>query len=221
MPIGLSPDCQDLLPMPKVSDTIAAPIGVLGEPVRRGIKAIDDVHDADSLPMRRVRRMALPRGEQGRYDPTPPYELVVATGAQWPVFTTVHEIAHLLDHQGFGGGARFASRLDPRFADWRTAVAASQSLLDLADLRIAATAANLPDLVTHLSYLTEYVGLWARSYQQYIALRSGDPVLRQALDSSRTREPNKVYIPYYWDDADFASIAAAIDEVLRSRGWRP
>jgi hypothetical protein len=140
--------------MSRVSDTIPAPAGVSGEPVRRGIRAIDNVHTVDGMPTLRIKRTALPPRDQGHYDPNPPDEVVVAIGAHWPASTTVHELGHVIDHHGFGAGAAFVTRTDPRFVGWRVAVATSQALTDLANLRIAAAAASIADLVTHVSYVT-------------------------------------------------------------------
>src|SRR5262249_24701523 len=62
--------------------------------------------------------------------------------------------------------------------------------------------------------------IWARSYAQYIAVRSADGVLLRGLGPYRRRVPDRVYYPYQWDDNDFEDIAQAIETLFRRFGWR-
>jgi hypothetical protein len=61
------------------------------------------------------------------------------------------------------------------------------------------------------------VELWARSYSQYIATRSGDPDLLKGIDMQR--DPGRLYKDFHWSDEDFAPIAAAIDAMFKKLGW--
>jgi hypothetical protein len=62
--------------------------------------------------------------------------------------------------------------------------------------------------------------LWARSYAQYVAIRSGSRTLTSSLNSLRKHEPGRVYYPLQWEDADFDGIDEAIEELFRRIGWR-
>ena len=60
--------------------------------------------------------------------------------------------------------------------------------------------------------------LWARSYVQYIASRSGNEELYRTIRESQMMADSGM-IPAYWEDDDFEPIAEAMDEVFRSKGW--
>jgi hypothetical protein len=62
--------------------------------------------------------------------------------------------------------------------------------------------------------------LFARSYAQYIAVRSADQELQQSLDAFRETRTGKVYYPMQWHDDDFVAVDQAIDEILVELGWR-
>lgn len=58
------------------------------------------------------------------------------------------------------------------------------------------------------------MALWARSYAQYIAIKSKDALLIGQLDKLRIeKEPNQ------WSDSEIVSIMQAFDETFRSLGW--
>jgi len=68
-----------------------------------------------------------------------------------------------------------------------------------------------------LEYYFSSEEIWARSYSQYIAVKSQNRLLLDQLSAERN-------IPVYgdciqWDDEDFAPIAAAIDELFMEMGW--
>jgi hypothetical protein len=65
-------------------------------------------------------------------------------------------------------------------------------------------------------YLAHDAEFWARAYAQYIGTRSGNAALLAELSAMR----QGVY-PLVWDDDDFEPIAAAIDGLLREKGWLP
>ncbi len=66
--------------------------------------------------------------------------------------------------------------------------------------------------------------LWARSYTQFVAIRSGDERLRTSLNALRHKYPREmtsgaVYFPVQWDDDDFETIDLAVEGVFRRMGW--
>jgi len=73
---------------------------------------------------------------------------------------------------------------------------------------------------TYVGFLMRAPELWARSYAQYVATRSGDAILKAQLAVACERLPGMPYYPEQWDDDDFAPIAEAIDELFRGKGWR-
>lgn len=124
----------------------------------------------------------------------------------WPAMTTVHEVGHFLDHQVLGERGKFASHRAPALEGFRRAVAESAAVRSIESLPYY-----------QQGYFLEGHELWARAYAQYIATRSGSPLLKAQLDTIRTSaQPWR-----QWSDEDFAPIATAIDDVLRAKGWLP
>lgn len=201
-----------------VSSALVAPIGAEGDAIRTALAAIDGVHSDGPLPTIFVERALLRDGMQGGYGADPPYRLVVGASAIFPAFAFVHEVGHVLDHHGLGNGTAFAADASSQLARWRTAVRSSRAH---AIVNALSKSTTLPAEVTaYAAYAIRDIELWARSYQQFIALRSRDAALLQALDAHRRRPPGgKLYIPTYWDDDDFAPIAAAIEKLFRRLGW--
>ena len=56
--------------------------------------------------------------------------------------------------------------------------------------------------------------LWARSYAQYIAKKSGNQDMNAQL-----AEMQESPFPSQWSDDDFAPIMEAIDGIFRAKGW--
>ncbi len=125
-----------------------------------------------------------------------------------PITSTVHEVGHLLDAVGMGDGLDFDLLLadqytsaGPAFSEWKAAVTSSHAFRILSR--------------TGTSYEQEIAELFARSYEQYIATRSGNAALLAKI-AARRRQKTELY----WDDADFTAIAEAFDRLLTTRGLR-
>ena len=140
--------------------------------------------------------------------------------------TALHEVGHFLDHQGITKGS-FASISDPRFAQWRDAVKKSEAVSRLGELSkqpVAKTIVNGQEVEYYvdrkfLRYLSQTHEVWARSYTQYIAVKTGDPVAIAQLKKLRERKDGRLYYPAQWDDEDFQPIFDAIENLLRLLGW--
>jgi hypothetical protein len=66
------------------------------------------------------------------------------------------------------------------------------------------------------NYVLDPIELWAMSYAQWIALRSGDPDLAAQLHDQQQKHAT---YSMAWPNEDFEPIAEAMDEVFRSIGW--
>jgi len=177
--------------------------------VRAAIAAVDKVHDDGALPVTpMIGRLAPGDVALGRYTADPdgrPIQIAVRNDSRhWPALTTAHEIGHLLDHQVLGKAGEYASATSPVFKDFRSAVLASASAKDIAALP--------PHIRADFFTFREF---WARAYAQYIAAKSGDPLLRAQLVKIRTGSQGW----RQWSDEDFAPISTAIDELFRAKGW--
>jgi SPP1 gp7 family putative phage head morphogenesis protein len=173
-----------------------------------GIAAVDRVHDDGALPRIPIYGRAS-RNALGiyRYNATrgTPIEIGIRQSAQgWPAMTTVHEIGHFLDHQVLGRSGVFATNTDAALRPFLDAVQSTAAARQIAALGHRQQGDFLKP--------TE---LWARAYAQYVAVRSSDPTLLAQLDKIRTGvQPWR-----QWSDADFAPVAAAIDQLFKSKGW--
>jgi SPP1 gp7 family putative phage head morphogenesis protein len=124
----------------------------------------------------------------------------------------IHEMGHALDLQLFGrvvGNGHSVSGTDSLhgklwaqfkagdhpMGEWFAAIIAS-------DIRARVNATRYT--WAHKGYLLRPDELWARSYEQWITMRSGDPKLLKLL-----REK-----PYYWTDSEFVAISAALDKLF-------
>lgn len=188
--------------------------------------------------------------------------------------TLVHEMGHYIDNQAFypyAGGRGMGSThaawshgapearqrviakareessptapvfdqfesVDPVLAEWYDAVQATPEVDQLGS-------ASMMEMATH-KYLLSPAELWARSFAQYVALRSDDPSLMEWLRRSQNqpdtmtryrdtfdREQRKtVKVPYeakrpnylklrQWQDENFEPVAAAMDRLFDGLGW--
>ena len=170
-------------------------------------------------------------------------EIKLSRKSDAPELVMVHEVGHFLDHWGIGPGGDFATdaflwaQKEPGhdwaddFENWWLAIITSDAHLHKQELmRMSGKERN--DMILRgekapkLDYLRYLLGkreIWARSYAQYIAIRSGDPVLLQQLVESRRQRP--AYDPdqndyaEQWDDRDFTPIAEAMDKLFKTLGW--
>jgi hypothetical protein len=135
----------------------------------------------------------------------------VRPSGPWPQLTTAHEVGHLLDYTVLGEAGTFASEVHADFAEWRRAVRASEAITS-----IRATQGTVKGLHKAEYYLRGHE-MWARSYAQYIATKSGDAEMLRQLDI--IRGVGDIGHLIQWSDADFAPIAAAIENILKKKGW--
>ena len=120
--------------------------------------------------------------------------------------SAVHEIGHFLDQWSFDGTAARSGKSSyyssgEGMREWREAVARSRAYTSLS--------ASSKDPAYELSW-TE---LLARSYEEFIAERSGNATLLAKI--AARRDSNR---DLYWDEADFAPISEALERLLRTRG---
>jgi hypothetical protein len=199
-----------------VSAALALPTGRLGELARFALAVVDRVHLDGELPRIPIDRYRDKSHFEGQYrykvnsgraqgigiDPFGPV----------PEFAVLHEIGHFLDHQALGKPGAFASNRHPDLEEWRRAVRATRSYLGLRELR------EKNPSFPGVRFLLKYTELWARSYSQYVAVKSQNTTLLQQLANDREHQE----LPYnwaHWEDDDFAPIVAVIDRLLRRKGW--
>jgi hypothetical protein len=114
----------------------------------------------------------------------------------------LHELGHLIDHQ-LGYDPRnsiWASAIHPTFAAWR-AVAA------------ALAGRPFPGGRSRRRYFESPHEVWARSYAQTVALRSGDTALVEQLETLQ-----RAGDPFVWPAGRFEPVALEVERVFERLG---
>lgn len=191
---------------------------------RRAIEAVDRVHSIAALPPVTVEVVPTLKGE-GAYD-REKRRIGISGTAKQPELSLLHEVAHPID-QVLGDGYEYGSVLDvPELQEWKAAVtqsAAFQRLMELqgkrsVEVEFEGDTFEYPLPTRYLEYLIKPQELWARSHSQYIAMKSGDPILQQQLDDLR-HELDQSVSPTQWTEEDFRPIGDAIGRLLKRKGW--
>ncbi len=194
--------------------------------VKPFIDAIESVHAVENLPVLSViRTRSMKDPGQYLHDDNEARRLAINNNhSEWPL-TFVHEVGHFLDHQGIGQKGLFASEKSRLMVDWRRAVQNSKAYKQLRALqKIDVTRTpGIISIVKHIDqgevrYLLERGELFARSYAQFIAVRSQNRELLRLIDAIRHNEDN-IYRWEHWMDDDFAAIAETIERVLAKIRW--
>jgi hypothetical protein len=216
-----------------VSDALDVETSPHEKPLTDALAAIDAVHKDGQLPKIPIKRLALSRGMHGRFLHViggRPLEIAVHPASRYAALTAVHEIGHFLDYAGLGDAGGFCSVSGNLLGGWRSAVRNSDAVQRLGRLwRFTANKAQEAqadgDMVKYkveqkyIEYLLQPEELWARSYAQFIAVRSAHPALREQMDRLRDRPARRLYYGMQWDDEDFLPIMAQIEAVFRQIGW--
>lgn len=161
----------------------------------------------------------------------------ISTRGKTPMFNTIHEVGHFIDHQGTGQGwgiSHADSHSSQKNARVREALGKVTKAIDgsraVNNLRRLTSQPTIPVEVNGktLAYQTDirYIGYllngkekWARAYSQYIVTKARNPRLSAEFETWRGRDSAIVYTET-WDDDDFAPIMGAIDTLMEELGWR-
>lgn len=176
-----------------------------GRQVTSGLDAMQKVHDIPPA-MRGttiVDGTKLPQGKYGWFRPGT-RTMAISPGVQAPL-TTVHEMGHAMSFRVFGGRGSVL----PSHPHLRNAIEQTSEVRLLRSQRLTETNAKR---IAALDYMLSDEELWARSYSQWVALKSGAPEMMKALNVRRSM---------HWADSDFGPIAQAVESVLRSKGLLP
>jgi hypothetical protein len=205
----------------------------IGRAVKTVMDAIDKVHGDGTLP-----RIPLYKELQDAYlgslsvnsDGTVRNMRINADGDHVHL-TIAHETGHFLDYAGI-------PRTKPTFAeerDWRNealfddffeAIENSESIKTLRE-RKNQTVVHVegPAWLNNytidqglVDYLLQDNEIWARSYAQWIAYRSGQDDMLAQIEYELSRTRQKVYAAQ-WNEADFRVIGQAMDAIFRGLGW--
>lgn len=234
-PVSAEPG-PSILPAPPPAPTVtnnASPVSAAldvqynKDVAKRTLEAIDRVHGDGALPIIPLKRAPAGATYEGAYyrsHDDQALRITLRAGGDHPEMTLAHEIGHFLDHKGTPGPG-FASEKAKLFADWRDAVRSTDAFRQLNELASGPMVRRIgSDIVQlnkpYLDYLLSWAELWARSYAQWIALRSGDEVMQQQLERTWARQRSALLdLPRQWYAEDFDQVARSIDDIMRRMGW--
>lgn len=222
---------------PRISDFVDNRIqGELGEQVDDGLETIQSVHkpikSSAKLPI--VGETKARQAGAFHYDPKTraPQNIGIHPHSPNPEMTVAHEYGHNLHMTLFHSDLNTDgyTKLDsPELKGLKDALEDSDAVKTLREsLESKSTFDKVGDLtmpnelspkdIADAEYYLEDQELFARSYAQYIATRSGNKTMlgqldemRSAIDFRRDRQ---------WDGNDFAPIATAFDTLFSEKGLR-
>ncbi|MFZ4620957.1 MAG: hypothetical protein ACOYNS_10380, partial [Bacteroidota bacterium] len=203
--------------------------GDLKRAIDRGIKFIDQVHGDGKLKLIPVENLVNGKayGSFNYYiSSREAIGIKIRKSAPHIEMTTIHEIGHFLDHSGIGTPKIMSSSSEAIMDDWSKVVKESAAYKRLLEIKargyIEIEKWGMIERVEgerfrgHINYLLDEEELWARSYAQYIAHKTKDPLLRKQLDEMLRVKSEE---GSHWTDADFEPIANEIDKLFTKIGW--
>jgi hypothetical protein len=153
-----------------------------------------------------------------------PVVLTLSEAAVDPGLIFLHEAGHYIDHHILGAAGQLASS-SPPWHDWTGAVRGTQAVQRLRQMYLTpgvstirlsdGSVAVVPDDRAYIQYLLRVHELFARSYCQYVTLRSRDPTLANHLSNTLA-----FHYPEQWRRRDFRPIQKVFDRQFGDLGWR-
>lgn len=151
--------------------------------LKAALKAVDRVHDLGNvrLPVIPVTRDATGDlgglvVERGR-----PARITVARGGPHPGLTLLHEVGHLLEMFAVSGhrDGRRDWRTDATLSEWAQAVDRSEAIRNISRIFNEGVSVRDDQRLAKAGYYLRHNEIWARTYAQYIAVRSRDSRLME------------------------------------------
>lgn len=183
--------------------------------VERGIAAIESVHKVPkSIGKTRVGQTNQ-LGVDGSYNRRNHY-IEINPAAPDLAGTFIHEFGHFLDHQDFDLPGINSSQDSPAFEDWRKAVRSTNAIKHLQSLRGKNTAigrdgVERPVNQSYVEYLLRGREVWARSYRQYIAYKTNERGIINALKVDLADPMYRIH----WEEDDFKPVSQAMADILK------
>jgi len=213
----------------------------IGGAVRHTLDVIDSVHGDGNLPTIPVKQNA-GKVTTGGYVYNP-YTgkaawIQVSRHSGAPHITTAHEVGHFLSAKGYIPGS--LPDADAALAALKKVLADTEAAARLAELsrqrevvrqwtNVAPSGRSRTMNVTYrvdrqfIRYLQSDEERFARGYAQYVAEKSGDPVMLAELDAALKPDPDsgaedRLY-PTQWEAEDFVPVSRAFDTLFETLGW--
>lgn len=184
--------------------------GELGDATRRALQAIEQVHGDGPLPIIDITRSQSTQYLGAfSYFPDGSASRIRITKGPHPEMTVAHEVGHFIDHNGLPGrGFESVNRSLPEMRRVIETIQQTNTYTQIDTIERQKTR----------EYLRRPEELWARSYSQYIATKSGSTDMKNQLDATLQSEHQGVRLTQ-WTHDEFVPVVQAIDELFRSMGW--
>ena len=178
---------------------------------------IDKLHGIENLPVIPIKDSVSAKF-QGQYSYYPngnrPVDIKLSKVSANPEMTLAHEIGHFIDNQVIPKtSGYYASISSTIMEEWRLAIANSSATMNLKGM-VGDRAFIQKDVRYYLSTEEQ----WARSYAQWVGQKSGN-VTMIAQSKVITERSYSPYSNSQWNEADFAPISTAIDNIFEKLGW--
>ena len=199
--------------------------GAVLKAMERAISLVDKVHDDGELPkiyfIKSTDKEVL--GYIGMDKITGrAKQISVSTYSPHKELTTLHEIGHFLDLEGFGKKGFFSSKQSLEILDdWFAAVRKSKAIKSLEKMKQERKYKGIHLSVKQMkfvNYLLYEHEIWARAYAQYIATKSGDVTTKEQVQLKRT-SGGDIWLSQQWSDSDFKPIMEEMDRIFKKLGW--
>jgi len=171
-------------------------------------------------------RLNKSRLQEGAYvsssTPPRPQGIEISIYARHPGWTLLHEVGHMIDHMVLNPIKReFASEHDPAFEPLRSCWQASRVIQKLYSLSVRKRPLPPVHFRRFLSYQLKPRELWARTYAQWVAAKSGDLLLCSQLKSIQIQQDFSFEnaARYAWDDQEFDVIIPVVDDLFKQAGF--
>jgi hypothetical protein len=153
--------------------------------------------------------------------PSRPEAIEISIHGSHPQLTLVHEIGHFLDHRTLNPIKRgFASEHDVLFDPLVDCWAANSLVCDLRKMMRRLGRYTEPSARTSMANRLSAPELWAPTYAQWVAIRSGDKLLLDQLERLRQRGSHFAgkWCSFHWDSVEFAGIINCVDDLMEKAG---
>ncbi len=197
----------------------------------RAVELIEQVHACGPLPT--VIFKHAPSASELEYRPAFPPQIVIDSAGRHKLPMMIHCIGHLIDQFGLGSGGydSFESRklrgakYSGPLSDWWVAVHGTETVRTLyfamddpPRLKSSIKGTEIIPEKMDLAYLVSAEELWARSYLQYITVKTNDPVLVAFLKATLDQRAFTLF--EQWPAREFTAIEVQIDALFARLGWR-
>jgi hypothetical protein len=147
-----------------------------------------------------------------------PERIELSRSGPYPRLSLTHEIGHLIDHTLGGYMIYSSSQPASPLSEVVQAVSQSAAIQDFRDF--AERNDRHSPLVRQIVYWLDPIEQWARAYAQYVATRSGHPIMLAELQLARDMQAQAINKNVQWERSDFEPVAAAIEAAFQRLGWR-